>query len=84
LQFNAFAEHKQPTIAEREDDYRARRRKMIISPERNDPFAEGRLRLCNYVKMVIIHQQVSIECANLVHLCAFGMTVLSHNGMSKV
>ncbi|CAB4022454.1 splicing factor 3B subunit 1 isoform X1, partial [Paramuricea clavata] len=40
-QFNAFAEHKQPTIAEREDDYRARRRKMIISPERNDPFAEA-------------------------------------------
>ena len=42
LQYNAFAEHKQPTIAEREDEYRARRRKMIISPERNDPFADGK------------------------------------------
>lgn len=42
LQYNAFAEHKQPTIAEREDEYRARRRNMIISPARNDPFADGR------------------------------------------
>ncbi|XP_046846232.1 splicing factor 3B subunit 1-like [Xenia sp. Carnegie-2017] len=40
-QYNAFAEHKQPTIAEREDEYRARRRAMIISPERNDPFLEA-------------------------------------------
>jgi len=37
-----FAQHRQPTIAEREDEYRARRRQMVISPPRNDPFADGR------------------------------------------
>jgi len=37
-----FAQHKQPTIAEREDEYRARRRMMVISPPRHDPFADGR------------------------------------------
>ena len=36
-----MAEHRRPTIAQREDEYRARRRNMIISPERHDPFALG-------------------------------------------
>ncbi|XP_073236837.1 splicing factor 3B subunit 1-like isoform X1 [Porites lutea] len=36
-----FAQHRQPTIAEREDAYRARRRQMIISPPRHDPFQDG-------------------------------------------
>lgn len=36
-----FAEHRRPTIADREDEYRAKRRKLVISPERADPFAEG-------------------------------------------
>ncbi|KRY79687.1 Splicing factor 3B subunit 1, partial [Trichinella pseudospiralis] len=35
-----FAETRQRTIAEREDEYHARRRKLIISPERVDPFTE--------------------------------------------
>nr|SVE88460.1 EOG090X00GC [Daphnia sinensis]SVE89704.1 EOG090X00GC [Daphnia sinensis]SVE90333.1 EOG090X00GC [Daphnia sinensis] len=39
--FDPFAEHRRPTIADREDEYRAKRRKLIISPERVDPFAEG-------------------------------------------
>ena len=39
--FDPFAEHRRPTIADREDEYRAKRRKMVISPERVDPFAEG-------------------------------------------
>lgn len=38
-----FAEHRRPTIADREDEYRAKRRKMVISPERVDPFAEGKI-----------------------------------------
>ena len=40
--FDPFAEHRRPTIADREDEYRAKRRKMVISPERVDPFAEGK------------------------------------------
>lgn len=28
-------------IAERENDYQARRRRMILSPSRHDPFAGG-------------------------------------------
>ena len=36
-----MAEHKRAKISDREDEYRARRRMMIISPERYDPFADG-------------------------------------------
>ncbi|XP_064118804.1 splicing factor 3B subunit 1-like isoform X1 [Macrobrachium nipponense] len=36
-----MAQYKRPTIAEREDEYRARRRMQVISPERVDPFADG-------------------------------------------
>ena len=36
-----FAEHRKAKIADREDEYRKRRMKMQISPERMDPFANG-------------------------------------------
>ena len=36
-----LAERRVPTIADREDEYRAIRRSMVISPERHDPFLEG-------------------------------------------
>ncbi|ESP03174.1 hypothetical protein LOTGIDRAFT_199416 [Lottia gigantea] len=36
-----MAEHRVPKITDREDAYQARRRQMIISPERYDPFADG-------------------------------------------
>ncbi|XP_065053079.1 splicing factor 3B subunit 1-like isoform X1 [Rhopilema esculentum] len=36
-----MAAYKRPTIADREDEYRARRRQMIISPARIDPFEGG-------------------------------------------
>lgn len=39
--FDPFADRRRPTIAEREDEYKQKRRKMIISPERVDPFADG-------------------------------------------
>ncbi|XP_076460472.1 splicing factor 3B subunit 1-like isoform X1 [Babylonia areolata] len=39
--YDPLAEHRIPKISDREDEYRARRRTMIISPERYDPFAEG-------------------------------------------
>ncbi|KAJ3642146.1 hypothetical protein Zmor_024955 [Zophobas morio] len=39
--YDPFADKRRPTIADREDEYRKRRRGMIISPERVDPFADG-------------------------------------------
>ncbi|KAJ8679543.1 hypothetical protein QAD02_015330 [Eretmocerus hayati] len=39
--YDPFADRRRPTIADREDEYRKRRQRMIISPDRNDPFAEG-------------------------------------------
>ncbi|XP_045023279.1 splicing factor 3B subunit 1-like isoform X2 [Daphnia magna] len=44
--FDPFAEHRRSTIADREDEYRAMRWKLIISPERVDSFAEGGLFTC--------------------------------------
>uniref|UniRef100_A0AAY4B6I7 Splicing factor 3B subunit 1 n=1 Tax=Denticeps clupeoides TaxID=299321 RepID=A0AAY4B6I7_9TELE len=40
-QYDPFAEHRPQKIADRENVYTARRRQMIISPERLDPFADG-------------------------------------------
>jgi splicing factor 3B subunit 1 len=39
--YDPFADKRRPTIADREDEYRQKRRLMIISPERVDPFADG-------------------------------------------
>lgn len=39
--YDPFAEHRRPTIAEKEDEYRQKRRRLVISPERADPFADG-------------------------------------------
>lgn len=52
--YDPFADKRRPTIADREDEYRQKRRRMIISPERNDPFAEGMLILdmCLYTKVM--------------------------------
>uniref|UniRef100_A0A1B6CJ24 Splicing factor 3B subunit 1 domain-containing protein n=1 Tax=Clastoptera arizonana TaxID=38151 RepID=A0A1B6CJ24_9HEMI len=40
--YDPFADRRRQTIAEKEDEYRQKRRRMIISPERIDPFADGR------------------------------------------
>ncbi|XP_022536361.1 splicing factor 3B subunit 1 isoform X4 [Astyanax mexicanus] len=40
-QYDPFAEHRPQKISDREDEYKKRRQKMIISPERHDPFADG-------------------------------------------
>jgi splicing factor 3B subunit 1 len=40
-----FAERRVPRIADREDEYRAMRRKTVYSPDRLDPFADGRVPL---------------------------------------
>ncbi|CAK9292846.1 unnamed protein product [Gordionus sp. m RMFG-2023] len=39
--FDPFAEHRIPKIADREDEYKQRRRNLRISPARFDPFADG-------------------------------------------
>ncbi|EAA06480.5 LOW QUALITY PROTEIN: splicing factor 3B subunit 1-like [Anopheles arabiensis] len=39
--YDPFAERRKPTVAEKEDEYRQKRRRLVISPERVDPFADG-------------------------------------------
>ncbi|XP_028968033.1 splicing factor 3B subunit 1 [Galendromus occidentalis] len=39
--YDPFADKRVARIADREDEYRAQRRKLQISPERIDPFADG-------------------------------------------
>lgn len=39
--YDPFADRRVPRISDREDQYRAQRRKLMISPERVDPFADG-------------------------------------------
>ncbi|KAF4527299.1 hypothetical protein B566_EDAN001073, partial [Ephemera danica] len=39
--YDPFADRRRPTVAEKEDEYRQKRRRLMISPERVDPFAEG-------------------------------------------
>ncbi|KAM4561267.1 splicing factor 3B subunit 1 isoform 1-T1 [Fundulus diaphanus] len=65
-QYDPFAEHRAPKIADREDEYKGRRRQMIISPERLDPFADGgktpdpKLQVRSYVD-VMMEQNLSKE-----------------------
>uniref|UniRef100_A0A7N5ZTA1 Splicing factor 3B subunit 1 domain-containing protein n=1 Tax=Anabas testudineus TaxID=64144 RepID=A0A7N5ZTA1_ANATE len=65
-QYDPFAEHRPQKIADREDEYKARRRQMIISPERLDPFADGgktpdpKLQVRSYVD-VMLEQNLSKE-----------------------
>lgn len=39
--YDPFADRRRPTVGEKEDEYRQKRRKLVISPERVDPFADG-------------------------------------------
>ncbi|XP_050076528.1 splicing factor 3B subunit 1-like [Anopheles maculipalpis] len=39
--YDPFAERRKPTVAEKEDEYRQKRRRLVISPERVDPFADA-------------------------------------------
>lgn len=50
--YDPFAERRPKTVAEKEDEYRAHRRRMIISPERVDPFAEGLYHLSSFHYLV--------------------------------
>jgi len=37
--FDPMAEHRAPRVGDRDDEYKARRRNLMISPPRHDPFA---------------------------------------------
>lgn len=52
--YDPLAEHRIPKISDREDEYRARKRQMIISPERYDPFAEGQFLICSFIAHVTL------------------------------
>lgn len=43
-----FADHKRPTIADRQNEYQQRMRNLLISPARTDPFADGKFIYCVY------------------------------------
>lgn len=50
--YDPFADRRRPTIADREDEYRQKRRRLIISPERVDPFADGEYFCIRYVSYI--------------------------------
>ena len=39
--YDPLADRRPSRITDREDEYRAKRRQLRISPERHDPFADG-------------------------------------------
>lgn len=41
--FDPMDEHRRPRITDRQDEYKAMARKMIISPARFDPFELGKI-----------------------------------------
>lgn len=63
-----MAQYKRPTIADREDEYRARRMVQVISPERNDPFADGRSWLVMSLPLVKKSLHVRMMRAQACHL----------------
>ncbi len=56
--FDPFADRRRPTIAEKEDEYRQKRRRLVISPERADPFADG---LYFFVKFFLLIFPLTIK-----------------------
>lgn len=54
--FDPFADRRRPTIAEKEDEYRQKRRRLVISPDRADPFADGLypFRLISLVLLIVL------------------------------
>eukprot|EP00741_Cyanophora_paradoxa_P000225 tig00000402_g218.t1 len=61
-----FADYKKQTIAEREDEYKAKRRNRMISPERADPFAQDGDANARSYKDVMMEASVQKDKADLV------------------
>lgn len=60
LQYDPFAEHRPQKISDREDEYKKRRQKMIISPERHDPFADGKFSHHPFLSLLHVFMPISI------------------------
>uniref|UniRef100_A0A8D8I5X7 Splicing factor 3B subunit 1 n=2 Tax=Culex pipiens TaxID=7175 RepID=A0A8D8I5X7_CULPI len=50
--FDPFADRRRPTVGEKEDEYRQKRRRLVISPERADPFADGEFLVANWTSIL--------------------------------
>lgn len=72
--YDPFADRRRPTIAEKEDEYRQKRRRLVISPERVDPFADGKgplhsgtwLRAYSYQHFLLLFQVVKLQTLDRV------------------
>lgn len=42
--YDPFESRRPKTVGEKEDEYRQKRRKQVLSPARVDPFADGKCR----------------------------------------
>lgn len=47
--YDPFESRRPKTVGEKEDEYRQKRRKQVLSPARVDPFADGKFRLLNSI-----------------------------------
>lgn len=88
LQYDPFAEHRPQKIAEREDEYKARRRQMIISPERLDPFADGKLcyflfslHLPHFLPLFMVHFCDPHDC-QWFYTHSFAVQPFDHNAIA--
>ena len=54
-EYDPFADRRPKTVGEKEDEYRQKRRKLVISPERVDPFADGK-----FLSLILISINPSI------------------------
>jgi len=57
-----MAEHRVPRVGDRDDEYKARRRNLIISPERHDPFAGKILFVVPVSFAVRVSCRICLEC----------------------
>ena len=70
-----MAEHRAPRVGDRDDEYKARRRNLIISPERHDPFAGEILFVVIYIPfplwvslhLCLVTSSVSIYCLGMLN-----------------
>lgn len=46
--YDPFEAHRTKTVGEKEDEYRQKRRKQVLSPARVDPFADGKCRFTSF------------------------------------
>ena len=74
-----MAQYKRPTIADRNNEYRAKRMAMMISPARQDPFAGGGCFLVSVTSRYFFElsnlESQHLQCSYL-HLMPFEICLL--------